>query len=180
MMLQKKKRQIHSGSRGKIKHVESIRQRIRTVEWKGHGQRKEVGPREGQDPTTDVEGQLQRKELGKGQAGEKSARPMKWKGQGQKQERFHRWRIQQRLEKCTLRQSHSYRRARRCFEHFVAEAGMSCLYSCHQWHVVEEAVFFWASQSRGRLASCIHVKHRVTMERCPVGWNAQRQTPFQR
>ena len=133
------------------------------MEWKGHGQRKEVGPGEGQDPITIVEGQLQRKELGKGQAGEKSARPRKWKGQGQKQERFHRWRIQQRLEKCTLRQSQSYRRARhiRCFENLVAEAGMSCLYSCHQWHGVEEAVYFWASQSRGRLASCIHVKHHV-------------------
>ena len=65
-----------------------------------------------------------------------------------------------RLEKCTLRQSQSYRRARRCFEHLVAEAGMSCLYSCHQLHGVEEAFYFWASQSRGRFASCIHVKHR--------------------
>ena len=163
--------------RGKISHVESIRQRIRIVEWKGHGQRKEVGPREGQDPTTIVEVQEQRKELGKGQAGEKPARPRKGKGQRQKQERFHRWRIQQRLEKCTLRQSQSYRRARytRCFEHLVAEAGMSCLYSCHQWHGVEEAFYLWASQSRGRLASCIHVKHRE--DHGPLSGRLERTTP---
>ena len=128
------------------------------MEWKGHRQRKEVGPREGQDPTTNVERQGQRKELWKGQASEKSARPRKGKGQRQKQERFHRWRTEQRLEKCTLRQSQSHRRTRytRCFEHLVGEAGMSCLYSCHQWHRVEEAVYFWLPMSRSvcRLNSC--------------------------
>ena len=77
-----------------------------------HWQWKEVGPRERQDPSTSVEGQEQRKELWKGQASERSALPRKGTGQRQKQERFHRWRVQQRLEKCTLRQSQSYKRAR--------------------------------------------------------------------
>ena len=76
VMLQKK-RQIPSGSWGKIKHVERVKQRIQIVERKGHRQRKEVGPREGQDPTTNVERQGQRKELWKGQASEKSARRRK-------------------------------------------------------------------------------------------------------
>ena len=61
-----------------IEHVESLRQRIETVEWKGHRQRKEVGPRERQDETTSVEGQEQRKQLSKGQASERSALPKEW------------------------------------------------------------------------------------------------------
>ena len=51
----------------------------------------------------------------------------------------------------TLRQSQSYRRTRytRCFEH-------SSLYSCHQWHRFEEAVYFWLPMSRSvcKLSSC--------------------------
>ena len=77
------------GSWGKFKHVDNIRQRIQIMEWKGHRQRKEVGP-ERQDPTTNVEGQKQRKELWEGRAGERSAFPRKAKGQRQEQER---WRI---------------------------------------------------------------------------------------
>ena len=69
------------------------------MDWKGHQERKEVGPRKRQDPTTNVEGQEQKKELWKGQAGERSTFPWKGNGQRQEQERFHRWRIQQRLEK---------------------------------------------------------------------------------
>ena len=33
------------------------------------------------------------------------------------------------------------------FEHLVAEAGLSCLYSCHQWHRVEEAVYYGLPES---------------------------------
>ena len=45
------------------------------MEWKGRGQRKEVGPRERQDLTSNVEGQDQRKETWKGQACEESTFP---------------------------------------------------------------------------------------------------------
>ena len=85
-----------------------------------------------------------------------------------------------------LRQSQSYKRARylRCFEHLVAVAGMSCLYICHQWHRVEEAVYFWLLTSRSvcnlnsRQAPCIpwsvvwlvgthNAKHRVRGRELP-------------
>ena len=145
-----------SGSWCKLKHVENIKQRTETMEWsgmewKGHRQKgKKSGQRERQDPTTNVEGHEQRKDLWKGQAGERPTFPWIRKGHKQKQERFHRWRIQERMEKCTLRQSQSHKRARyvRCFEHLLAEAGMSCLYSCHQWHRVDEAVYFGLPTSR--------------------------------
>ena len=49
-----------------------------------------------------------------------------------------------------LRHFQPYKRTRyiRCFDHSAAGAGMSCLYSCHQWHRVEEAVYFWLPTSR--------------------------------
>ena len=74
-------------------------------------------------------------------------------------------------EKCTLRQSQSYLRRRyiRCSEQLVAEAGMSCLFSCHQWHRVEEAGYFLASHVE--FMSCTV----CTVARCLVGWKRTMQ-----
>ena len=45
---------------------------------------------------------------------------------------------------CIMRRSLSNQCARhiRCFEELVAEAGISCMYSCHQWHHVEKEICF--------------------------------------
>ena len=144
VMLQKKVKSP-SGSWGKNKHVESNQAKNRDLEWRGdHRHRKEVAPRKKQDPTQTSKSENKGKSSEKGKQANGHPFQRRGKRKSKKQERFHKWRIQQRVEKCTLRQSLSYQRARyrRCFEHLVAEAGMSCLYSCHQWHRVEEAVYF--------------------------------------
>ena len=174
----RKKIKSPAGAEAKIKHVESIRQRIESRPRNGKGRsraKREATPnhKRGRART--------KKELWKGQASERSAFPRKGKRQRQKQERFHRWRIQQRMEKCTSRQSLSHKRGRhtRCFEHLVAEAGLSCLYSCHQWHRVEEAVYFGLHTSRS-VCKLNSRQAPYTVARRLVGWKAQCQTPFQR
>ena len=128
--------------------------------WNGNGtgKRKKSGQEKGKTQPQTSKSKGKGKSSGKGKHVKSQSAQGKRKGQRQKQERFHRWRIEQRLEKCTLRQSQSHRRTRykRCFEHLVGEAGMSCLYSCHQWHRVEEAVHFGLPMSRSvcRLNSC--------------------------
>ena len=51
---------------------------------------------------------------------------------------------------CVLRRSSSCQRAKhtRCLEELVADAGCSGKYCSHQWHHVEEAVYFWILELR--------------------------------
>ena len=62
-----------------------------------------------------------------------------------------------------LRRSLSCQRARhpRCFEDLVAEAGISCMCCCHQWHHVEEAVYCWIPELRWVLNMGSHQAPRV-------------------
>ena len=53
--------------------------------WKGHQQRKEVWPRERQDPTTNVEGREQRKDLWKSK--QAKGQPSQVKGKGKSKNR---------------------------------------------------------------------------------------------
>ena len=103
---------------------------------KGTGKGKTSDQEKGKTQPQASKGKNKGKSSGNGK--QAKGHSLKGVGKGKKQERFHRRRIQQRLEECTLRQPQSFKRARyfRCFEHLVAEAGMSCLYSCHQYHRV--------------------------------------------
>ena len=126
---------------------------------KGTGKGKKSGQEKGKTQPQTSKGKSKGQSSGMGKHVKSQPAQGKGKGRGKKQERFQRWRIEQRLEKCTLRQSQSHRRTRyiRCFEHLVGEAGMSCLYSCHQWHrALRKQFIFWLPMSRSvcRLNSC--------------------------
>ena len=145
------------------------------MEWKGHQQRQEVGPREGQDPSTNVEGQGQRKELWKGQASEKSARPRKGKRAKTKTRKVSRVENPTMIgkvyaETIPVIPANEIHTLFRAFQ-FVQLSPMAS---------VRGSSLFLTSH----VEVCLQVEFMsctvYTMARCLVGWNAQRQTPFQR
>ena len=110
----------------------------RTTQTKGKstckGNKLDKGKGKSRQPSTSPTCKSKEKSSGKGK---QSKEPVLANARVKKQERFHIWRAQQRASLCMWGRSVSHQCVRhiRCFEELVAQAGISCMWSCHHFGI---------------------------------------------